>query len=251
MAPGLFTLPITFFFLANQFINTIRFGSFFKLGYNLAREFSLAPIHYAVAFLGNLISPGRGIFLFFPLSLIAILGLVLVFKRDRWSGWLLGSVTIGLVIFYSTWKQWDAGVSWGPRFLIPTLPYLTVLAVVALKQVTGQLRSKFLFLFILLFVLGGIASFQGELFNYLEFYSSLTLPARLTSSGYYNFQVAYSPIFSGWSYLFDPTRYDIVWLQRNGEQPHFMILVILLVLLGGLAGVWIVLFSGKKRQILS
>ena len=78
-------------------------------------------------------------------------------------------------------------MSWGPRFLIPAVPYLAVLAVVALKDMAGKFRWKSLVVFVFLFLLGGIASIQGMLFNFLEFYSSFPFSVQEALSGTYNF----------------------------------------------------------------
>ena len=248
LGPGLFILPIGLSLLVNQIINSYRFGTFLRFGYNLTSEFSLDPLHFGMAFVGNLFSPGRGIFIFFPISTFGILGLVQLYKRDRWSGLLIGSVTLGFAIFYSTWKQWDAGISWGPRFLIPALPYLTLLALSAYNHFSANYRRMSSFVFILLLIFGGIANLQGLLFNFLGFYSSIQLSDQVSYLGLNNFNVSFSPIFAGWNDLFHPTHYDIVWFQKAGGQGYYsMIAYFLFFITGGLMTLWFFLLKGGKK----
>ena len=69
-------------------------------------------------------------FVFFPLACLAILGGIRS-RRDPVLLAMLLSVLASL-LFYSTWTQWPAGLSWGPRFFIPYLPYLTILGFLGL-----------------------------------------------------------------------------------------------------------------------
>jgi len=98
---------------------------------------SLHPVHHAVAgslardpwwgALGLLVSPSRGLLIFSPIVLVALLSLPRAWRegwRDsgalRWL-WLATLLQFALYAFYSVW--W-AGHTYGPRYLIDLLPLL-------------------------------------------------------------------------------------------------------------------------------
>jgi hypothetical protein len=79
------------------------------------------------AFLGLLLSPNRGLFVYTPLALFALPGL---FLRDRRSLWLLYlAITIAAyVAFFSCFRIWWGGHCYGPRYFVDILPALILCA---------------------------------------------------------------------------------------------------------------------------
>ncbi|MBK9124092.1 MAG: hypothetical protein IPM16_13385 [Chloroflexi bacterium] len=78
------------------------------------------------AMFGNLISPGRGLFLFTPVLLLGVVSAVYkaATRRARWIDILL-LTNVGLHwIVISAWAIWWAGDSFGPRFFTGMLPFL-------------------------------------------------------------------------------------------------------------------------------
>lgn len=229
--------PIVFFVLVNLYLNYIRFGSLFSVGYSPASEFSFNISQIATAAIGNLISPGRGILLFCPLILFSVIGFAQALKQDKFKALFISAIVVGMFIFYSTWRDWGGGVSWGPRFLIPIVPFFVLMSMWGYYSLnTG--RSKFVRIsFLSTLLLGCVATVQGLLFDFLDFYSKIQLPPSEISQGNYNFQFQYSPIFAGWKNLSRPAKYDIFWLQQiTGPTEPMIIAVVslLLVLLVGL-----------------
>ena len=126
-----FGSPVFIALVGNQYFNYLRWGSWLSLGYAEPQgQFTFEPWWVALALLENFVSPGRGMFVFFPLACLAILGGIRS-RRDPVLLAMLLSVLASL-LFYSTWTQWPAGLSWGPRFFIPYLPYLTILCFLGL-----------------------------------------------------------------------------------------------------------------------
>lgn len=85
------------------------------------------------ALAGNLISPGRGLLVYQPLVVLAVLAFVPRFGRRLGCGLVaaLGS-WLGLhLLVVSCYTHWWGGHAWGPRFLTELMPALVVLMVPA------------------------------------------------------------------------------------------------------------------------
>ena len=231
--------------------NKLRYGNWFFTGYwGVENSFVFDLPRNLTALAANLISPGRGIFIFFPLGLLAIPGLLRLVRRDAWSGWLLGATLIGAWSMYSTWYQWGAGISWGPRFLIPLFPYLAVLSwfgLEAFKTLSGRVRAV---LWLALALLGIAPTLQGLLNHPIAFYSPFLFTPQEIMDGLYHFSISKSPIFSGWEYLFDPTAYENTWIRAaQGEASWIAGLYICFALTAGCMLIWVRFFciADKSR----
>jgi hypothetical protein len=104
--------------------NDYRFGDPLFFGQSAGFPgFRLATIPVGV--MGQLISPGHGLFWYCP----AVLALAFLPKSIFWrvETWLVIGVAAAYLIFYSAWWGWDSGWSWGPRYMIAGLPGLMAL----------------------------------------------------------------------------------------------------------------------------
>ena len=116
-------------------VNVLSFGSLLT-PYHSAQD---PPTHqsYANALVANFFSPARGLFIFTPLALLSIVGLVLHVRARRRHEPTDGlefvaiSFVIGIWLLVSAsshdWVWW-AGDAYGPRFFTDTLPFLVLLA---------------------------------------------------------------------------------------------------------------------------
>ncbi len=68
--------------------------------------------------------PARGLFVFCPVLLLALPGLVLLWIKRRTYAVLVASCFLVCVVGYSTYPEWHGGMSWGPRFMVPLIPLL-------------------------------------------------------------------------------------------------------------------------------
>ena len=89
------------------------------------------------ALLGNLLSPGRGLFVFSPILLVAIPGFI-ISLRDRADHRL--HTAFGLIIILhwlsiSRFPHWWGGFSFGPRLMSDILPFMTYFIGFAIRDI--------------------------------------------------------------------------------------------------------------------
>jgi hypothetical protein len=115
--------------------NYYRFGNLLQFGPRLEGP-TLAPSlsHVPQGIIGQLFSPGAGLFWYCPCVVLAILGL----KRLSPSKFLEALAIISLFVWFLTlhslWPFWNGGWSWGPRYLLPALPGLVALTGLTVRQ---------------------------------------------------------------------------------------------------------------------
>ena len=122
------------------------------IAYSLTTYHSILPLYYQgfvrlsgatflEAFIGHWVSPSRGLLIYSPILILAIIGIWLTIKQRQWQrvdGLLLGIIGAHWIVV-SLWWNWWAGVSFGPRIWSDMLPYLvyfmipTLLAFAALR----------------------------------------------------------------------------------------------------------------------
>lgn len=235
--------PILLFSLLHLYVNQARFGSPFSAGYSPASEFTLEIEHFLTALMGNLISPGRGVFIFFPIALFSIYGFRQLLKEDREMATVIGLILAGMLGLYSIWKDWGGGISWGPRFLLPTIPYLSLLGIKGFFSRRWSRKLVRTGIFTALLSLSIVVTLQGLLFDFLDFYARAQIPPYVIVQGDYNFQPQYAPWNTGWYNLLNPGQYDIFWLHGASDGVkniyYVIMLVILILFFGFLTHAWI------------
>ena len=112
-------------------VNYARFGSFTEFGYGY---FSSLVTHDGWrGLIGLLVSPGAGLLFYFPFAILLPLGAKIMYKENRplfllctyiiVANWIY----IGTLSFGSEPSSWSGGVAWGPRYLIPVLPFIMII----------------------------------------------------------------------------------------------------------------------------
>ncbi|KKR33144.1 MAG: hypothetical protein UT63_C0023G0007 [Candidatus Gottesmanbacteria bacterium GW2011_GWC2_39_8] len=160
-----------------------------------------------------LFSTDRGLFFYSPVFLLSLWGLTLILKNKSPETIVL-STTVGMVLFlYSSWSDPWGGWGFGPRYLIPALPALSIFIVYGLVRVTHQLFAKIIAF--ALFLFSSAVSLAGALttnaippmveaiplhtkYNYFKNIDDLFLDK--SSSFIYN--LFFSKTFSLFSYFF-------------------------------------------------
>jgi hypothetical protein len=216
--------------------NYLRFGSILETGYGTeAGEFT-TPVVFGLV--GLLASPGRGLLVYFPLWVLLIPA-ARYSRGERRDVLMFALLTVAtLLALYSPWHQWEGGVCWGPRFLIPAIPPLMVPIAAVFEQWLPRRRPR-LALLVVLGVSTAIA-FSGTVVNYFEYANWLQWQVRTDpsfasqgiTSAYQLFLLRfdYAPVVANWTFF----RWDYYFVIDALRKPG-IVLAIYSVFAAGLA----------------
>jgi hypothetical protein len=102
--------------------NNYRYGAPWELGYEEAGF--TAP--FLKGLYGLTASSGRGIIWFVPLVFVAAAGIRAAYRRAPVVTLAALGMFVVRFLFFAKWQNWEGGVTWGPRFLVPAMPLLAV-----------------------------------------------------------------------------------------------------------------------------
>src|SRR5215212_6764322 len=178
-------------------INSVRFGSFAQFGYGY--EGGLASHTSWIGLIGLLASPGVGLIFYFPMAILLPLAFIFMYRENK------GLFFLSCYLLFASWLYfgtitgdllWSGSIAWGPRYLIPVLPFLTLVcgALFIPLQRHNVSRQKVLFIklaVISLCAVGFFVSLFGTIIwvFYTLFYAIITQPLHMAISDPY-----YSPI---------------------------------------------------------
>ena len=149
-------LLIPLFFCAIIFmgINYIQFGTFLEYGFKTESGYGLgstSPIHVGV--FGLLLSPGAGLFIFSPILFTIFVSFFDFYKKDKSSFLIFSAYLVSMLVFFGNLETWHGFVSWGPRYLLPVIPFLLIPLAASIEK-----RNSLGFRFLVI-TLGAIGAF--------------------------------------------------------------------------------------------
>jgi len=118
-----FAIPLALGALTVAAYNVLRYGDPLQTGYHPLETFSTP---FLTGLVGLLFSPGKSVFLYSPILLLVVAAFPTFFHRHRAEALLVGGVFVAHVLLYAPWFVWHGGHCWGPRFLVPALPFLVL-----------------------------------------------------------------------------------------------------------------------------
>ena len=215
-------------FATHALYNWMRFGNVFSSGYGSQQSPEAFGTPLLVGVYGLLLSSGKGVAWFAPMTWLAPWGIAAMVRPRshsdaarrgedaRHAGWAIAAAWGVALLLYGKFQHWAGDGSWGPRYLVPVLPLAGVAVGFALDG-ASKLRKRAawaLGLVGLLVTLGGVGIYFG---------------AEMREAGDYPYTLALDdPHFmeaSHWNPRFSPIAGHWRMLSRNlgehlrGEQP--------------------------------
>lgn len=163
----LLTTPVLFFMF---WYNFAYIGSFFSSSYDKKQMFYNWQAPFPEGFLGIWLSPSKGLLTYSPIFIFSLIGIYLLFKREKRAPYFLLFRYSALVVLVFTlvvgkWYHWFGGWAFGYRMAVDITPFLILLLVPVLEsKAFPKLKNLFyFFVFWSIFVqVMGIVFFDGE-----------------------------------------------------------------------------------------
>jgi hypothetical protein len=103
-------------------VDYLRFGNPFETGYG-AESHLFYPSQMWWTIAGLLVSFEKGLFVFCPILVLGFFGWRTFYRKHRPEALFCGSLILLNLLWTSAWYEWHGGWSWGPRFLVPLIPF--------------------------------------------------------------------------------------------------------------------------------
>jgi len=134
-----FLLTLLPFLIVVACYNFVRSGTFLATGYEQANA-RLHPTLWSIltGLLGLTLSSGKGIFWYMPVAFLSLLAWPLFWRERRLECVVFLLLILERAFAFAILPYWHGDVSWGPRYLVPIVPFV-VLSVGYLRGVgSGQ-----------------------------------------------------------------------------------------------------------------
>ena len=222
-----FVAPLAVMAIAIALYNIARYGDPLNTGY-LPQESFGGVWWQGIA--GLLVSPGRGLFLYTPVLLMALPAAPALFRRHTVEAALAWAMVLAHLLLYGKWYMWHGGYAWGPRFMVPALPFLVIGMAPAIEW--GKESAWWRRGFLALAALGGLIQVLGlsvhfELFQNRLLETGLPLYAPITF-----FDPRYSPLIGQFQFL-RPENLDFAWVVAGRVDWPLLIVLLVAVLVSG------------------
>ena len=208
-------IPVVVVGLVSLWWNWARYGSIWDSGYVETEQFN-AEWWFGVS--GLIAGPGRGIIWYSPALLLAIPSARPFWRQARYVFIFCISISFLYILLYGKWYMWHGGYSWGPRFLAPILPFLSLLTGPILDQVithrAGGIWAR-IGIWVLVLISVGV-QWLGLLVPYglVQDYLAANYRPLFAPETFVNIQT--SPLLLQWRYLL-PENIQFAWWRANNS----------------------------------
>ncbi len=217
-------------------LNKVRYGGLLASGYSDQPE----GVRFSTPLLrglgGFLFSPGRSLFIFSPIVLLAPVGWWQLQRRNRSFAVAFGLSILLFLVLQSKWQNWSGGWDWGPRHIFQLTPLLT-LPLAWLFAGVGMPHAPWKRIaLVVLLIAGVVVNLLGMSASPMDAYA--TLPAQLR--GLTIWQPSYSPPSLHYN-LITQGGWDLLLPRMLSGPSLFLRLVaagMIALLLGSIGGLW-------------
>jgi hypothetical protein len=153
----IFLIPMIICGLLVTYYNYLCFGDPFVTPYSFARFFQDVQ-HFAAPMMDGLeillLSTHHGLLIFMPIVIISILGIIPMYRKNPALAVMCLTAPFMLIFLYSKYYLPTGGLAYGPRQLVPIVPFLVIpLAFLLDEKIPGNLSSSILQSFNYVFLL--------------------------------------------------------------------------------------------------
>ena len=239
-----FLLPVVLAGLLSLWWNALRYGNVWDSGYVESESFS-AP--WLFGLFGLLLGPARGFFWYSPILLLGAFGIRWFWRQARWLLLVIALLSAVYFLLYGKWYMWHGGYSWGPRFLVPILPFLALLVGPAWEQLVVTRRwgnaGRLAMLFIALIAVG--VQWLGLLipFGLVQDWLAATVQPLFAPETFTS--LTYSPLVRQWQFI-TAEQIHLAWWRTAQAGGGIDWQGLLLPLIGMVVSVAVLL--GYRRQ---
>lgn len=202
-----FLTPIVVAGLVSLWWNWARFGSIWDSGYVETERFNGV---WWFGVVGLVAGPARGLLWYSPALLLAGPGGVWFWRHARGVLYFCLALSVLTIALYGKWYMWHGGYSWGPRFIVPLMPFLALLAGPAWDAWVVQRRAG---------ILGQVAVYALLLLSIAVQWLGMLVPFGLVQDW---LAANVTPLFA--PQTFSELRYSPLLLQWQFLQPDQIIL---------------------------
>jgi hypothetical protein len=154
-------LPGLALLLAHNYVKT---GHPLRTGYQ-SGQLGLFDGNLLAGLHGLLLSPGRGLFFYAPPLVLSLLGIGHALRTQRRLTWMVLGTVATVAAISAKYPVWHGGYCFGPRYLVPLIPLVMLLAVPWLSHLWQTQRSRLVLAVALTGSLGaGVAGLGSALY---------------------------------------------------------------------------------------
>ena len=132
-----FLVPLLLWGAVIAWLNWYRFGSLFDFGYGKEAAQFTNPLFAGLY--GLLLGPNKGLIFYAPVALLLPWAVWTMRRRARPEIVFILSVLAIQTLVNAMWWSWEGGWSWGPRMILPIVPFLLVGVGLLLETVTWSI----------------------------------------------------------------------------------------------------------------
>lgn len=192
-------------FLLIGLYNFFQFGSVLTSGYTGKPQPFNNPLWRGIH--GLLFSSGKSFFLYAPVALLIFWAAPKWYRAYPKEAVFFGWIFLVMLLLHAKYFAWAGDGSWGPRYLIPTLPFFVLPLGLLFQNSLEQTKKMYKFASLLLcglglmIQLGGLSVYLGSYLRYIGEYpytKDFSDPEFLYKSRY---EPSYSPVIGHWKLL--------------------------------------------------